>query len=543
MFFLCSFSLDEEEQEKIDRYLRVLEDSGVAEILKEVKIINKPQGGRPEINRYDLFATILYGFAFGSETLRDLERACRYDLRYIYLMRGVQPSYSIFGNYINDYIVPNAEKIFSVLNRQFLKECGIELDDVFIDGTKIEANANRYKFVWNPITYHTRLCDNIRTLLKQNDLDRGVSEEGIISSQVIAEKLSQFSELLSKCRKEEEKKLKKQYKQLTDHLNKALEYEEKERICGPDRNSYYKTDHDATAMTMKTDYYSGLGSHMHAAYNAQAVISKGFICAYHVSQRKNDISELIPAIDQFFRIYGHYPKNLCADAGYGSLENYRYIEEKKIGNYVKHQSWNGNVSGTNPDRYRLNEDNTITCLNGKIGKKVKLSGRHPKSKNSVFFRITGCRNCPFRQYCKSKMKRKSGNDRIFEVNIEMARYKQKAEENLLSVKGIEIRVNRSCQVEGSFGVLKQDMNYIRFRRRSLPKVTAEYMLTFTGYNIRKLFRYFSGNLKTVYWKAPDNLQPEKPKKPSAKKLSKRAGKKKNKSVNQKAKDSYKRKYK
>jgi hypothetical protein len=141
------------------------------------------------------------------------------------------------------------------------------------------------------------------------------------------------------------------------------------------------------------------------------------------------------------------------------------------------------------------------------------------------------------------MKRKSGNDRIFEVNIEMAQYKQKAEENLLSVKGIEIRVNRSCQVEGSFGVLKQDMNYIRFRRRSLPKVTAEYMLTFTGYNIRKLFRYFSGNLKTVYWKAPDNLQPEKPKKPSAKKLSKRAGKKKNKSVNQKAKDSYKRKYK
>jgi hypothetical protein len=125
------------------------------------------------------------------------------------------------------------------------------------------------------------------------------------------------------------------------------------------------------------------------------------------------------------------------------------------------------------------------------------------------------------------------------VHTELRRYIQQAEENLLSVKGIEIRVNRSCQNEGSYGVLKQNMGYMRFRRISLPKVTAEYMLTFMGYNIRKLFRHFDGNLKMTYWLAPENLKPEKFKKPSAKRLANKVKTKRSKSMNQKAKSSYK----
>ncbi len=125
------------------------------------------------------------------------------------------------------------------------------------------------------------------------------------------------------------------------------------------------------------------------------------------------------------------------------------------------------------------------------------------------------------------------------MNQELRRYIQQSEENLLSIKGIETRVNRCCQNEGSYGVLKQDMHYIRFRRVSLKRVTAEYMLTFMGYNIRKLFRFFEGNLKMDYWKAPEDLQPEKFKKPSPKRLANKVKKKKQKSVNEKAKKSYK----
>ena len=103
-FFLCSYASTVEEQTKIDKFLQFLDDSGVAEILNEVRPKHSIQGGRPEINRYNLFATILYGFAFGNSTLRDLEDICKFDLRYMSLMSGEQPSHMVFGNYINEFI-------------------------------------------------------------------------------------------------------------------------------------------------------------------------------------------------------------------------------------------------------------------------------------------------------------------------------------------------------------------------------------------------------------------------------------------------------
>ena len=134
-------------------------------------------------------------------------------------------------------------------------------------------------------------------------------------------------------------------KALTGMLEKVLEYEEKEEICGPNRKSYYKTDHDATAMCLKADYYSGLGSNIHAAYNVQALVIKGFVFLYHVSQARTDYSEFVPALENFYKNYGVFPKRVCADAGYGILRNYAYLKENGIENYVKYQSWEGNITG------------------------------------------------------------------------------------------------------------------------------------------------------------------------------------------------------
>ena len=102
-----------------------------------------------------------------------------------------------------------------------------------------------------------------------------------------------------------------------------------------------------------------------------------------------------------------------------------------------------------------------------------------------------------------------------------------------------MRVNRSSQVEGAFGVIKQDFKYERFRRTLLPKVSTEFMLVCLGYNIRKLFKFYSGNAKFDYWKAPIRLQAETFKKPSAKRLSNKVNKKKNKSLNEETKSKYK----
>ena len=530
-FLIPSFDLDIKEREKIDRFLYILEKSNVAELFSNNCYTSK--GGRPAYSDYDLFATVLYGFAFNNPTLRNLEDACKYDLRYIYMMQQNRPGHSIFGNFINEVIVPNNDLIFHNVTNAILQECNIQIEDVFIDGSKYEADANKYKFVWKPTKFHEKLSNKIRTLLSEVNLSDNVPHIGIIDSKLIAQKVSHLSLIL-----DDDNYLKDKYDELCQYLIKALEYEEKERICG-DRNSYYKTDHDATAMTLKSDYYSGLGSNMHAAYNSQLLVAKGIICTYYISQSRSDMNDFIPILKRFNEYYGYYPIRVCADAGYGCLDNYRFLNDNNIENYVKHNSFQGNVSGSNPDRYYLNEDGTLTCLNGNTGFKVDISNRHPSKSGSYFYKVEGCNECPFSIYCKRYMKNKNDNYRIFEVQEELCFYKQKALDNLLSPKGIEMRVNRSSQVEGAIGVIKQDMNYVRNRRTLIDKVKTEHMLTYLGYNIRKLFRYFSGKAKFNYWVAPDNLNAELKRKPSAKRLANKANTQKKKTNNQKAKDSYK----
>lgn len=535
------YTMDVKEKDRLDKFIDLIGKSGVRDLIEIKSYDDLKNGGRPAYNQLDLLITTLYGFAFDNCTLRDLEDACKFDVRYMYLMEQEKPSYKAFSNLINNFIIPNREKIFSLIVKAIIKECDINDDEAYIDGTKIEANANKYKFVWKPTTWHINLCSKIRKLLKIIGLDRNVPEDDIFDSKIIAEKLSEYSEIVKTI--EDPKELKSansKLNNLKEYLQKALEYETKEEICGPNRNSYYKTDHDATAMCLKEDYYSGLGSNMHAAYNSQVMVSEGFILSFLVSNSRNDINDFIQTIDRFYEYYKHYPKRICADAGYGSFDNYNYLKNNNIESYVKHQSWSGNVSGKNPDTYTYNKENdSIICLFNKVGNVVKLDNRHPKNADSVFFKIEGCNDCPFKTYCKRYMKIKDEDFKIFEVNREYSVLKQQSVNNLLSVKGIEMRVNRSIQAEGTIGIIKQDMNYTRSRRITFERVETEYMLTFLGYNIRKLFRFYDGKLKKDFWKAPENIQPEQFKKPSARRLTNKVNKKKNKSVNEQSKKSYK----
>ena len=542
-FFVDCYTSNVEQSQKIDKFLLLLSKSGVCDFIKDIqkqKNKNDEIGGRPSFNPYNMLATVLYNFAFEKGTLRDIEDKCKNDLRCIYMLQGEQPTHSSFGNFINEYILPHQSEIFSLITKAIFEECKINMNYQHLDGTKYEANANKYKFVWKPTTFHKKLGDKIRVLLKEYELLRGIPNDGIIESKLVADKLTELSEQLKRydLSLKENKKYKKDYELLSDYLKKSLEYEEKERICGPNRNSYYKTDIDSTAMCLKEDYYSGLGSNMHAAYNTQIMVANGLVTAYLVTQSRADIKDFIPLLNVYYSFYGFYPKAICADSGYGSLENYSYLDTHNIKNFVKYVSWQGNVSGSNPSQYRLNDDETITCLNGNVGYKDETNWHHRKA-DSIFYKVNGCNTCAFKLYCKRYMKNKDEDFKIFEVVIKLQKYIQQAEENLLSVEGIEMRVNRSSQVEGAFGVIKQDFQYERFRRRSLNKVSCEFMLVCLGYNIRKLFRYYSGEAKFNYWVAPDGLKPEIFKKPSAKRLSKKASKVKNKSINEEAKSSYK----
>lgn len=536
--FYC-YAPPKKQIEKIDQWLAILDQSGVAEIIDRT---SKDLGfGRPGLDPYAMFATIVFGFAFGAESLRNLESSCKNDIRFMYLMNGEQPNYSTFCKFINIVIKPFAKEIFSRIVKTYFKKCNITMEECHIDGTKFQAKPNKYKAVWKPTRYHEKLSEKIRSLLSGMNLSRGVPAEGFIPSTFIAAKITEAKALLKTLEGAEQKIYLKKINSLTEYLEKTLEYEEKELICGPNRNSYFKTDHDATAMCLKEDYYSGLGSNMHAAYQMQAVVCHGFVVSYYVSQDRSDMHTFIPSLNRFRDMYGKYPDRITADSGYGCLENYQFCKNNNIEAYIKYLSWQGEASARKPALYELNADETITCLGGKVTSSSEVAGRHHKIKSGKFYKVSCDLDCPFMPYCRQWHKEEVGKERVFEISVEYQRLKQEARDRLLSVKGIEMRVNRSCQIEGVYGITKFDIGYNRIRRIGMDGVETEYMLTILGLNTRKLFRFLEGRTCLKYWEAPDGLEPEKFKKPSAKRLANRARKARAKSVNETARDSYKHK--
>lgn len=527
-FLLPSFEPLEKEREVLDEFLQLLEDSGIGRIIEENCSKNGETRGRKRVNPYRMFAAVLYGFSVHSGSLRKLEESMGNDLRFIYLMEQERPSYAAISLFLNNIIVKSFSEIYGLVMRQIVSKLEIDTSDAYIDGTKLEANANKYKFVWRPATFRKKLNENAGRLASE----LLGCQTGSITSMTIANWVTSLSALA----KEEasDRKLARNGKpirgpyekglaKMSAYLEKSLEYDEKDRLCGEGRNSYYKTDVDATAMALKEDYYSGVGSNMHAAYNAQIIVSKGFPLAYMVTQDRADFGSLAPLLESYMGSWGHYPKNLCADAGYGSLANYRFLKSKGIGNYVKYGYFRKDVEGTSVRLYGF-EGGKLTCLNGKTGEPASVT-RHPKREGARFYAVKCPRACRFKEICRRPLKSKKGNERVFEASEELESYKDEALSNLLSPKGIEMRVNRSTQVEGTFGVIKQDMGYERFRRRGLEMVTFEFGMVCLGLAVRRFLRLISGKGSMAYWVAPENLEAQEMAEPNIEKILKKKAKK------------------
>ena len=502
--------------EKIDKFMNLLENSGVWKIFKIVKLKDKKCKGRKEYNPYNLFAAVIYCFAKYDATLRDIEDKCINDLGAIYIMEGNTPDYSTIGNFINTYIIPYQHEIFACINNEIIRELSLNVSNIFVDGTKMEANANKYKYIWKPTKYHVKLDIRIKQLLDK--IGYGYSKKLITSYEfnTILKHYSIDNSIdIDNIPNERGKRLteeQKNYKLGYEYLIKLVEYEEKERICGENRNSYFKTDHDATAMVLKKDYYSKLSHDFHAGYNVQVMVSSLLILMYGVFQDRNDINTLIPMNELYYKYYGKYPINECDDAGYGNYNNYKYMKEHGINNYIKFQNWEGESSGKNPQLFYTFDDG-VMCLNTNIGEEIEFDYNHRrKNKDGILYKFTGCSNCNYSYFCKAKLKdeNKNTNFRYFELIPEHELLKEEARNNLLSPKGIELRINRSIQVEGTFGQIKNNMNYDRIRRRGLNKVSGEIMLMCLGVNIRRYLASLEKNkFKSNCWDTPSNLKKEK----------------------------------
>lgn len=500
-----------EEFNKIDKFMLLLEKSNIGKFLEKV-CSNK---NNIKYSPYNLFATVIYCFSKFKSSLREIERLCKFDLRVMYIMEHQTPDYSQICIFINKYILPYKYEIFTMITKTIIDWFNLDISDQYLDGTKIQANANKYKFVWKPTTYHNKLDLKIRELLLNINIE--VTDKELIKSyklnQLIKEYVLRENIDVNNIPSGKGKRLTKEqrmYKKLYQYLIKLLEYEEKERICGDNRNSYYKTDKDATAMVLKEDYYSRSSHDFHAGYNIQFLVSAGLITMYGVFQDRTDHYTFIPMNDLYYKYYDEYPKNECADSGYGIHINYKYMREHDIGNYVKFQSWEGESSGKRPQLFYTFDDG-VMCLNTCIGEIIPFNKyHHQRNKEGKLYKFTGCNECNYSYICKKNLKNKDLDYRFYEIVKDYELLKEEARNNLLSPEGIEIRINRSIQVEGSFGQIKQNMQYIRIRRRGLEKTGCEVMLVSLGRNIRKFFTLLeSKEIKSKYWEKSKNLKTEK----------------------------------
>ena len=311
--------------------------------LDNFKKLYKERGRSPYHPKMMLKA-IIYGYMNNLYSCRKIETALKRDIHFIWLAGYEQPDFNTINRFRNR-VKEEINQVFTQLVIVLAEKGFITLDVEYIDGTKIESKANKYTFVWRKSTEKNRakLLEKINTLLGQ--IDEAIAQENaepengqsFTSAELknIAEELNRSLENKPATKEQEEKskKLKKQIKQLNEHADKLSEYDEKLRILG-DRNSYSKTDHDATFMRMKEDAMNN--GQTKPGYNLQIGTENQFILDFGLFQTPGDPLTMIPFFNSFLYRYHRFPKTGVADSGYGSEENYRFMEEAGIDAYVKY---------------------------------------------------------------------------------------------------------------------------------------------------------------------------------------------------------------
>lgn len=467
--------------------------------------------GRPQNDVYVMLKLVLLGFMEeGYISLRSLEKKCHTDIRYMWLLGDMKaPSHMTFANFINHDLCCSVETIFQKINQYIFEKEHVDLDHVYIDGTKIEANANKYTWVWKKSCLKNRdkLYAKITVLLEKinnevifnHGMKFDTREEYAIEYLESIQK--RYMELVGvntdsfvKGRGHKKKTEQKDYELLDEYIERLKKYADHIKICGNDRNSYSKTDHDATFMRLKKDYMGN--DQLLPAYNMQIAVCDEYIAAITAEQYASDMDCFIPLMEEYYRLYGKYPEYPTGDAGFGSYNNYLYCEEHGMKKFLKFPMYEKTVKNDeyrdNPYRavnFQRNEEGKLVCPEGKVFSHLRdVPVRGNKYGRTEELHICeDCSNCP----SKSKCHKGKGN-RIIHLNQELTSIHKEVIDNLQSIHGALLCMNRSIQAEGTFGVMKWDRSYKRLFRRGKESVILEFRLISCGYN---LYKYHNKRIK------------------------------------------------
>lgn len=478
---------------------RFLEEINLEKYLENIP---KHYTGRFRYNPVSMLKTVLFGFMTnGYISLRELEDNCKVNLRFMYLMDHETPSYRTFGYFINEVLSEKIEDIFADINARIFEEEHVDLQHLYIDGSKFEANANKYSWVWRKATEKSRyrLFDKITALFEE--INEELSYTGLkldinteYAPEYVQEAADRYAEIWQLNQEEfvygrghHKSAQQRHYEKLIGYAKKLEEYIEKIRICGDDRNSYSRTDHSATFMRIKKDYMGN--DQLLPAYNVQIGVADEYIAVVDVNHYRSDMDCFVPLMNKFRDTYGFYPKYPVADAGYGSYNNYIFCEQNGMEKYMKFPMFKKETTDQayheDPFRavnFRIGDDGLMQCPNGKAfhfqyRKHVKGNAY---GRQEEIYQCEDCSGCPYAEKCK----RTEGN-RTIRVNQELTRMHREVIENLESIHGALLRMNRSIQAEGTFGIMKHDRWYRRIVRRGIKTVRLEVILVSIGHNLYK----------------------------------------------------------
>jgi len=455
-----------------------------------------------------LFKIMVYASMNRIYSSRDIETACRRDVNFMYLLEGKPaPDHATFARFISLHFAQCSKKTLAEVSKLLYSLGEISGKSIFIDGTKIESVANKYTFVWKKAVTknQAKLFDKILVLVEECENLYGfrIAYNGKVSLHT----LKRLRKKLCRIRQEEgitfvhgtgrrKTRLQKSLETLETYIAKLKEYNKKLYVCG-DRNSYSKTDPDATFMRMKED--AMLNGQLKPAYNLQHGVDSEYITWLDISPRPTDTRTLIPFLKDMELYLPFKYQEIVADAGYESEENYLFLEENGQLAYIKPQNYE--ISKTRKYRQDIGRmenmkyDEKADCYYCKNGQALTVQYEKREKTASGYrrtvtvYRSNGCSGCPFKtdcirgNNCKTPME---DRQKVLYVSKKMKEKRQETLERITSDYGTQLRMNRSIQAEGSFANIKEDMEFRRYLYRGNANVTAQSILLAIGYNINKL---------------------------------------------------------
>ena len=468
----------------------VVDQLDISELMKTYK-----GGGCSAYHPRMMLKVLFYSYLSNVYSCRKIAKALEENIHFMYISNNSTPDFRTINDFRGKRLKGHIHSFFAEVVKMLVSLGYVSLDVQYIDGTKVEASSNRYTFVWRKSVekHKVRLEEKIQQALSdieqhiQSDNQEANKEElpAKIDSKRLKSELSRINKRLSNPSKQQEKALKALQEK---HLPKLESYEQHLDKMG-DRNSYSKTDPDATFMRMKDDHMRN--GQLKAGYNAQISTENQFITHASIHQTPGDTATLPSHLEGFSKTYGKQSCEVVADAGYGSEQNYELLESLQADAYVKYNYFHKEQKRSfrqNPfplhNLFYNAEQDFFVCPMGQRMHKTGMGKR--KSANGyesqvTYYQAKRCEGCPLRGQCHQNEK-----PRIIEVNHRLRQLRAQARERLQSEKGLRHRSKRPIEVEAVFGQMKNNNNFQRFTMRGLEKVSLEFLLMSIGHNLRKM---------------------------------------------------------